>query len=67
MQQESTSARSSSMARDWFHLGRVTSLAEVRDRIDALDTRSILEFLEEYPFTNYTVLTIGSAGLDVQF
>lgn len=66
MQQESTSARSSAMARDWFHLGRITSLNEVRERIDAVDTHTVLEFLESHPFTNYTVLTIGPTALNVE-
>jgi len=65
MQQESTSARSSAMARDWFHLGRITSLSEVRDRIEALETGTVLDFLESHPFKNYTVLTIGPTALDV--
>ncbi len=39
MQQESTIARSSSIARDWYHLNRVTTLAEVRDKIDALSVK----------------------------
>jgi predicted Zn-dependent peptidase len=65
MQQESTSARSSAMARDWFHLGRITTLNEVRERIDALDTNSVMEFLEAYPFKNYTILTIGPTALNV--
>jgi predicted Zn-dependent peptidase len=65
MQQESTSARSSAMARDWFHLGRITTLNEVRERIDALDTNSVMEFLEAHPFQNYTILTIGAKALNV--
>ena len=34
MQQESSSARASSIARDWYHLGRVTTLQEVREKIE---------------------------------
>ena len=53
------------MARDWFHLGRVTTLTEVRERIDALETKHVLDFLKSHPFENYTVLTIGPKALSV--
>ena len=46
MQQESTIARSSSIARDWYHLDRVTTLAEVRDKIDALSVKDVLEYVD---------------------
>ncbi len=36
MQQESSSARSSSLARDWYHLGRARTLDEVGRLIDGL-------------------------------
>ncbi len=39
MQQESSSSRSSSIARDWFHLGRVRTLDEVGGLVDALTLR----------------------------
>jgi predicted Zn-dependent peptidase len=41
MQQESSSARSSSLARDWYHLGRARTLDEVGQIIDLLTSRSI--------------------------
>ena len=39
MQQESSSSRSSSIARDWYHLGRVRTLDEVGALVDALTCR----------------------------
>src|SRR5205823_14701076 len=45
MQQESSSARSSSVARDWYHLGRVRTLDEVGALVDALSARSISDYL----------------------
>ena len=39
MQQESSSARSSSLARDWYHLGRARTLDEVGRLVDALTLR----------------------------
>ena len=39
MQQESSSARSSSLARDWYHLGRARTLDEVGRLVDGLTCR----------------------------
>jgi predicted Zn-dependent peptidase len=59
MQSESTSARSSSIAADHFLLGRVRELAEIRKKIEALTVDSVIKFLQEHPFEDFTVVTIG--------
>jgi len=64
MQQESTFARSSSIARDWYHLKRVTTLAEVRDKIDALTVKDVLDYVERHPADDFTILTIGPKPLE---
>ncbi len=66
MQQESSSARSLSLARDWYHLGRARTLDEVGDLIDALSSRSINAYLAEHPPADFTVVTLGSKPLDFQ-
>lgn len=65
MQQESSSSRASSIARDWYHLGRVTTLDEVRDKIDALSVDALLEHLAAHPAKDFTILTLGPAPLEV--
>ncbi|HEY3969214.1 MAG TPA: pitrilysin family protein [Planctomycetaceae bacterium] len=65
MQQESSSSRASSNARDWYHLGRVTSLDEVRHKIESLTVRSLLEHIARFPAKNFTVLTLGPEPLEV--
>ena len=64
MQQESSSARSSSLARDWYHLGRARTLDEVGQIIDGLSSRSINGYLAEHPPTEFTVVTLGSHALE---
>jgi len=59
MAQESTGARASSLARDWFHLGRVTTLQEVRDRIEALTVPTVLDYLRRCPAESFSILTVG--------
>lgn len=63
MQQESASSRAGSIARDWHHLGRVTSLDEVQQKIAALKPEDLLAYLDRYPLTNGTVVTIGPSPL----
>jgi len=65
MQQESTIARAGSIARDWFHLGRVQTLQEVSDRVDGLTVDSILSHVRNYPPQDFTIVTLGPEQLDV--
>lgn len=63
MQQESTSSRAASIARDWFHLERIVTLQEVSDRIDALTVPQLMRYLEAHPLSNPTLLTMGREPL----
>ena len=65
MQQESSSARSSSLARDWYHLGRARPLAEAEELIDALSAQSISAYLAEHPPQDFTLVTLGADELNV--
>jgi predicted Zn-dependent peptidase len=65
MQQESTSARSGALGRDWYHLGRARSLDEVGRLVDALSAETINTFLEENPPTDLLVLTLGPESLEM--
>jgi predicted Zn-dependent peptidase len=59
MQSESTYARSSGIAADHFLLGRIRTLDEIREKIEALSVDSVLECLRRHPFEDFTVLTLG--------
>jgi len=59
MAQESSGSRAASLARNWYHLGRVVSLDEVRQRIDALTVPAILDHLHAHPAQDFSILTIG--------
>jgi predicted Zn-dependent peptidase len=65
MQQESSSSRSSSLARDWYHLGRARTLEEVGREIDALTSEGISAYLAENPPRDFTIVTLGPAELEV--
>lgn len=64
MQEESTSARASVLARGWFNLGRVRSVEEVAREIDRLTPESILGFVERHPPRNLTIVTLGPQPLE---
>jgi len=63
MQQESTSARSGALGRDWYHLGRARSLDEVGRMVDALSAETINSFLEKNPPSDLIVVTLGPEPL----
>ena len=65
MQQESTAARAGAMARQWFHLGRIRSLAEDLERLDKLTVESIEQWLAQNPLTEVTTVSLGRNPLEV--
>jgi len=65
MQQESTSARSGALARDWYHLGRARTLDEVGGLVDKLSAETINTFLTANPPRDLLVVTLGPQPLEV--
>jgi predicted Zn-dependent peptidase len=65
MQQESTSARSGALARDWYHLGKVRTLDEVGAMVDSLSADSINAFLKANPPRDMLVVTLGPEPLKI--
>jgi len=65
MQQESSSSRSSSMARDWYLLGRVRTLDEVSKLVDGLTAESINAYLVKNPPRDFTIVTLGRNPLEI--
>jgi predicted Zn-dependent peptidase len=65
MQGESSSARSSAIARDWYHLGQARTLEELGRLVDALTVDSINEYLAECPPRQFTIVTLGPSPLTI--
>src|SRR4030043_159107 len=59
LQSESSSSRAGAIGRDRYILGRVRSLDEIKDRIEATRVDSGLTFLRANPFEAFTGVTIG--------
>jgi predicted Zn-dependent peptidase len=64
MQQESTSARSGALARDWYHLSRARSLEEIGQLVDELSADTINAFLSANPPRDLLVVTLGPQPLE---
>lgn len=65
MQQESSSSQSGLLVYDYYHLGRIRSMAEVASLVDALTCPAINEFLERNPPRDFTIVTVGPEPLEV--
>ena len=65
MQNESSTARSASLARDWFHLNRARTIEELGRLIDDLSSRSINAYLSSQPPQDFTVVTLGPQPLTI--
>lgn len=63
MAQESTGSRASSLARNWYYLGRTIPLEEVRSKIEGLTVRTVLDYVHAHPAKEFTILTIGPQPL----
>lgn len=66
MQQESSSARSASLVRDWYFLGRVRTLDEVGRKVDELSRDGINAYLADHPPRDFTIVTLGPQPLEVR-
>ena len=59
MHSESSSSRAGGIGSDYYMLGRVRSLDEIKAGIEATSVDSMLACLERNPFREFTVVTIG--------
>jgi len=65
MQNESSSNRAGGIGGDYYLLGRVRSLDEIKNKIEATSTDSVLEFLQKNRFKDFSIVTIGPK--EIQF
>lgn len=65
MQQESTSARATAMASDWYSLGRIRGFDEIQSAIEGMSARTILDHLKRHPPREFSVVTLGPQALTV--
>jgi predicted Zn-dependent peptidase len=59
LQSESSSSRAAGIGGDYYILGRVRSLDEIKNKIEQTTVDSVLGFLRRNKFRDFTVVTIG--------
>jgi len=63
LQSESSSSRASSIGNDYYMLGKVRSLDEIKKKIEKTSVDSVLRFLRSNKFKDFTVVTIGPKSI----
>jgi predicted Zn-dependent peptidase len=66
LQSESSSNRAAGTGGDYYTLGRVRSLDEIKSKIERTTVDSVLEFLRRNQFKDFTVVTIGPKEIKVK-
>lgn len=66
MSGESTSARAGAIAHDYFTRGRIRTMDEIKDAIDAVSLERVNAFLKQTPEQRPTVVVLGPKELSIQ-
>jgi len=66
LQSESSSSRAGAIGADYYMLGRVRTLDEIKSRIEQVTRDSVMQFLRNNKFKDYTVVTIGPKKVTVK-
>ena len=66
LQSESSSSRAGAIGGDYYMLGRIRSLDEIKNKIEQTTTESVLTFLRNNKFKDFTVVTIGPTQVTVE-
>jgi predicted Zn-dependent peptidase len=65
LQSESSTSRAGSIAGDYYMLGRVRGLDEIKKKVDETSVDSVQKFLKDNEFKDFTVVTIGPREVKV--
>ncbi|MBN2269670.1 MAG: insulinase family protein [Sedimentisphaerales bacterium] len=65
LQSESSSSRAGAIGGDYYVLGRVRSLDEIKDAVEATTVDSVVGFLRDKKFKDFTVVTVGPKKVSV--
>ena len=66
LQSESSASRAGGIGGDYYMLGRVRSLEEIKEKIDRTSVDSVLQFLQKNRFEEFTAVTIGPKEISVK-
>ena len=66
LQSESSSSRAGGIGGDYYMFGRVRSLDEIKSKVEETSVDSVLKFLRNNKFKDFSVVTIGPKELTVK-
>ena len=66
LQSESSGSRAGTIGSDYYVLGRVQSLDEIKNKIEQTTVDSVLEFLRNNKFKDFTLVTIGPKKIKIK-
>lgn len=64
MQTETSGARASALVNDWWNLGRLRTLDEIKGQIDRVTSDDIVQHMLRHPVGPVTLVTLGPAPID---
>ena len=59
-------SRAAGIGSDYYTLGRVRSLDEIKDNVEKTSVDSVSQFLRKNKFEDFTVVTIGPEKVDLK-
>jgi predicted Zn-dependent peptidase len=62
---ESSSSRCSAIGSDYYILGHIRSLDEIKEAIDRVSVKSVMEYLDGHSFEKFTAVSIGPKAIEV--
>jgi len=65
MQSESSSGRASALSSDWWNLGRLRTLEEIKEGIESVTEGSLISYAKKYPVSPITLVTLGVKELSL--
>ena len=65
MQSELSAVRANALVNDWWNLGRLRELSEIREGIEAVKSEDIVRHSTEYPVRPVTLVTLGEKSLEL--
>lgn len=64
-QQESCRSRANTIQSNWFHIGRVRTLDEILENINAMTVEKVNAYLAQNPPADFSLVTLGSQPLEL--
>ena len=64
MQTETSGARASALVNDWWNLGRLRTLDEIKAEVDRVTSDDIVRHVSSFPVQPVTLVTLGPAPVE---